>query len=101
MKRIEVLLKDGFEVIASTGRSQAATMLLKPGESEGGPNNEHKGSDQWLYVRSGFGEAIVNKESILLKPGVLLLIEAGEKHEIKNTGNEILDTLNFYAPPEY
>jgi hypothetical protein len=31
----------------------------------------------------------------------LLLIERGEAHEIRNTGDERLSTLNFYVPPVY
>ena len=36
-----------------------------------------------------------------LKPGVLVLIENGERHEIRNTGRALLKTLVFYAPPAY
>jgi len=32
---------------------------------------------------------------------VLLLIERGDRHEIRNTGTIPLTTLNFYAPPAY
>ncbi len=31
----------------------------------------------------------------------LLLIERGERHEIRNTGRQLLKTLNFYSPPAY
>jgi mannose-6-phosphate isomerase-like protein (cupin superfamily) len=31
----------------------------------------------------------------------LLLITAGESHEIKNNSDETLRTLNIYAPPEF
>ena len=31
----------------------------------------------------------------------LLLIEHGERHEIRNTGRTALKTLNFYCPPGY
>lgn len=33
--------------------------------------------------------------------GSLVLIEAGEAHETFNEGNELLSTLNVYAPPAY
>ena len=36
-----------------------------------------------------------------LEPGSLLLIEAGEAHEIANDGDVPLESLNIYAPPEY
>ncbi|HEU5299151.1 MAG TPA: cupin domain-containing protein [bacterium] len=90
-----------FRVVAGTSRSQAATMVLKPGGSTGSDNNEHPGSDQWLYVVSGFGEATVRNRHVAIEAGSLLLIEAGETHEIRNTGTEPLVTINVYAPPAY
>lgn len=92
--------KKGFHVIAKTKKSECATMVIEPGESEGGPDNKHK-ADQWLFVLEGEGQATVEGKHVTLKPGILLEIEAGEKHEIKNTGKALLKTLNFYAPPEY
>jgi len=76
-------------------------MVIKPGDCEGGPDNKHEGADQWLFVLSGVGEATVSKKKRKLSAGTLLLIEAGEPHEIKNTGKSPLRTVNFYAPPEY
>lgn len=90
-----------FEVAIGNTRSQAAVMVLAPGGKEGDADNRHRGADQWLYVVSGEGEAIVNSERHTLKRGTLLLIERGEKHEIRNTRNEPLATLNFYVPPAY
>lgn len=92
---------DEFAVAFGNERAQAATMVIAPGDAEGGPDNRHSGADQWLYVVAGEGAAIVNGETHVLRPGVLLLIERGETHEIRNTGPEPLQTLNFYAPPAY
>jgi mannose-6-phosphate isomerase-like protein (cupin superfamily) len=93
--------KGFFRVVAGTPRSQAATMVLKPGQSTGGDDNVHAGADQWLYVIAGRGKATVEGREIGLETGHLLLIEAGERHEIRNTGEEPLVTINVYAPPEY
>jgi mannose-6-phosphate isomerase-like protein (cupin superfamily) len=90
-----------FDVVAGTPRSQAATMVLKPGQATGGGDNVHAKSDQWLYVIGGKGEATVNSRRVGIESGELLLIEAGERHEIRNTGKEPLVTINVYAPPEY
>lgn len=91
----------GFQVVLGNEHSQAAQMTLAPKESEGGPDNRHRGADQWLYVVSGAGEAIVNKRRYPLTAGTLLLIERGDKHEIRNTGDEPLRSLNVYVPPAY
>lgn len=90
-----------FDVVASTDQSQAATMVLSPGQSTGGPKNVHKGSDQWLFVHAGSGVATIDGESHRIAAGDLVLIEPGEAHEIRNDGEEPLTTVNIYAPPEY
>ena len=77
-------------------------MVLPPGESEGGPDNRHRGADQWLFVVSGSGRATLNGRHYPLRAGRLLLIEQGDTHEIKNTSRrDQLVTLNFYVPPAY
>ena len=97
----QVRLEGEFAVVTGTVRSQAAVMVLAPGDAEGGPENRHRGADQWLYVLSGTGTAIVNGKRHALRAGSLLLIERGDRHEIRNTGRTPLRTLNFYVPPAY
>ena len=101
MKKADVRFEAGFHVLTGNVRSQAAVMVIAPGDKEGGEDNRHKGADQWLYVESGEGEAKVNGEVFVLTKGSLLLIEHGERHEIRNTGRSPLRTLNFYTPPAY
>ncbi|MDX1632843.1 MAG: cupin domain-containing protein, partial [Thermoanaerobaculia bacterium] len=62
----------GFRVLGGSGRSQAATMILDPGRPTGGPGNRHPDSDQWLYVISGRGRAVVEGETAPLEPGSLV-----------------------------
>ncbi len=101
MKRKKLRFSLGFRVAMGNRRSQAAEMVIPPGSSEGGPENRHRGADQWLYVVAGKGVARVNGRSYPLSAGVLLLIERCEKHKVKNTGRALLRTLNFYSPPTY
>jgi mannose-6-phosphate isomerase-like protein (cupin superfamily) len=91
----------GFHVLLGDAHSQAAQMVLAPGQAEGGPDNRHRGADQWLYVVGGVGKATVEGESISLRQGSLLLIQRGDAHEIRNTGKTALRTLNIYVPPAY
>ncbi len=101
MERTTVKFSQGFHVLIGDAQSQAASMVIRPGGSEGGPNNLHKGADQWLFVQAGTGEAIVNGHRYPLEAGALMLIARGDKHEIRNTGRADLKTLNFYVPPAY
>lgn len=53
MPRKQLRYGKGFAIALRNTRAQAATMVLAPGDTEGGPDNRHRGSDQWLYVVSG------------------------------------------------
>jgi mannose-6-phosphate isomerase-like protein (cupin superfamily) len=97
VKLMEIEMWGSFQVLSGTDRSQAATMVLSTGQSTGDPNNRYPQSDQWLFVTCGRGRG----EEREVEEGSLLLIEAGEAHEISNDGEVPLETLSFYAPPVY
>jgi mannose-6-phosphate isomerase-like protein (cupin superfamily) len=91
----------GFSVAMGNRRAQGATMVIEPGDSEGGPDNRHRGADQWLFVVAGSGVAVLGGRKHRLKSGSLVLVERGTTHEIRNTGRTPLKTLNVYVPPAY
>ena len=91
----------GFRVAFEVRKAQAAEMVIAPGGSEGGADNRHRGADQSLYVLSGSGVTTVEGKCVPLKAGTLLVIEKGERHEVRNTGRTLLKTLNFYYPPAF
>lgn len=101
MKHKTLPLQSGFEVAFASRQVQAAEMTLAPGSNTGGPDNRHRGADQWMYVVSGTGLAIVDGVQQVLQAGSLLVIEHGEAHEIRCTGDQPLRTVNFYSPPAY
>jgi mannose-6-phosphate isomerase-like protein (cupin superfamily) len=101
VKKKKLRFGEGFRVVRGNSASQAAEMVLAPGDAEGGADNRHRGADQWLFVLSGTGEATVNGRRHRLSPGSLLFIARREKHQVKNTGRALLRTLNFYVPPAY
>ena len=87
MKRTSVSYSRGFKLLLGDDHSQAATLVLAPGETTGGPENRHSGADQWIYVVSG--------------SGILVLIQRGDGHGFRNTGASDLCLLTFYTPPAY
>lgn len=101
MKSKHLRFGKGFRVAIGNARSQAAEMVIEPGKAEGDPSNRHRGADQWLYVISGTGRALVNGRRHALRAGTLLLIEHKDRHEVRNTGRGLLRTLNVYVPPAY
>jgi mannose-6-phosphate isomerase-like protein (cupin superfamily) len=91
----------GFSVSINDRHSQSATMVIAPGACEGGPDNRHRGADQWLFVVSGSGVAVLAGHKHKLRAGSLVLIRRGTTHEIRNAGDTPLKTLNIYVPPAY
>ena len=105
MRTKRLRFSKGFRVAFEVRRAQAAEMVIPPGDAEGGPDNRHRGADQWLFVVAGRRQATVEvegrKRRVALGPGTLLVIEKGERHEVRNTGRTLLRTLNFYYPPAF
>ena len=67
MKLKRLSLREGFRVVRGNRRSQAAEMVIAPGEAEGDPRNRHRGADQWLFVIEGSGSALVKKTRYTLR----------------------------------
>ena len=101
MQQRKLRFIEEFRVAITGAHAQAAEMVIAPGDAEGGPKNSHEGADQWLFVLAGSGTAYVEGKRIALRQHSLLLIERGEQHEIRCTGDVPLQTLNFYVPPAY
>lgn len=106
MRRTTLRFEPGFRVAFDVRQVQAAEMVITPGDSEGGPGNRHRGADQWLFVVGGRGNAKVYDDQgtaheVPLCEGTLLVIERGERHEVRNDSDAPLKTLNFYYPPAF
>jgi mannose-6-phosphate isomerase-like protein (cupin superfamily) len=101
MKSDHLSFRPGFRLSVGNAKSQAAVMVLAVGGMEGDADNFHRGADQWLYVIEGSGTAIINGHKTKLKAGTIVLIEAGDRHEIRNTGRTLLKTVSVYVPPAY
>jgi mannose-6-phosphate isomerase-like protein (cupin superfamily) len=101
MKRFSIAqgYSTGFDTLGSTDNSQGATLVVQPQTKTGGPANRHPASDQWIYVIAGAGRAIIAEREAHLDAGTILLIEAGETHEILCLGDEPLVMFTVFSPP--
>jgi len=84
MQRKTLRFGKAFNVVLGNRRSQAAQMVIPPGDAEGSAENRHAGADQWLFVVDGRGVATINGRRHPLQASALLLIEHGDKHQIRN-----------------
>ena len=86
------------KVLYTATNCQLVIMSLKPGEEIG---EEIHDVDQFLRVESGIGKTIINGEEQDINNGSAILIPAGVKHNLINTGDEYLKLYTLYTPPEH
>lgn len=92
---------EDFHLLETTGRTQTATMTLKPGESTGDDLNQHPHSDQTVVVLAGELTAEVGAEREVLRTGQSVIVPAGVKHRFRNEKNATAFAFTVYAPPAY
>jgi mannose-6-phosphate isomerase-like protein (cupin superfamily) len=85
------------KVISTNSHLQLVLMSLKSGEDIG--LEIHNNLDQFFRVEAGLGLAIINDKQYILKNGTVVIIPAGSKHNIINTGNDSLKLYTIYTLP--
>lgn len=90
-----------FKVISTTDKTQIALMTLSRMETSGPYGTDHPRADQVIIAVSGLGAVRVGKEEFELNPGDVLLIEAGEEHQITGISEESFVSLSVYGPIAY
>ncbi len=95
----ETLENENFrKVIYTSNYSQLVVMSIAPGEDIG---EEIHGLDQFIRVEKGLGKAVLNDEEYDIKDDWAVVIPAGVKHNIVNTGDTSLKLYSIYSPPEH
>ena len=95
---VTVRNEDFRRVLYTARYCQLVVMALKPKEEIG--MEVHK-LDQFFRVEEGTGEAILDGVHTAIKAGFAVLVPAGAKHNIVNTGSIPLKLYTLYAPPNH
>nr|WP_241242076.1 cupin domain-containing protein [Sphingobium algorifonticola] len=74
-------------------------MSLKPGEEIG--LEVHDDRDQFFRVESGSGEVVIDDETTPIADDDGIIVPAGARHNIVNTGDKPLKLYTLYGPPEH
>lgn len=85
-------------VLYTAKNCQLVVMALKPGEEIGA---EVHTLDQFFRVEDGTGEAILDGVRTAIQAGFAVIVPAGAKHNIVNTGSVPLKLYTIYAPPNH
>jgi mannose-6-phosphate isomerase-like protein (cupin superfamily) len=88
-----------FRRVLYTAKScQLVLMALKPEEEIG---SEVHTLDQFFRVEEGTGEAVLDGVRTAIRAGYAVVVPAGAKHNIINTGTVPLKLYTIYAPPNH
>jgi mannose-6-phosphate isomerase-like protein (cupin superfamily) len=74
-------------------------MTLKPGEQIG--EEIHQDIDQFFRFEEGEGKVIIDGKENVVKDGSGVIVPAGSKHNVINTGKGNLKLYSLYAPPKH
>ena len=85
-------------VLYTAKHCQLVLMALKPKEEIGAEVHE---LDQFFRVEEGAGVAILDGVSTPIRAGFAVIVPAGTKHNIINTGSGPLRLYTLYSPPNH
>ena len=85
-------------VLYTAKHCQLVLMALKPKEEIGAEVHE---LDQFFRVEEGAGVAILDGVSTPIRAGFAVIVPAGTKHNIINTGSGPLRLYTLYSPPQH
>ncbi|HOX68022.1 MAG TPA: cupin domain-containing protein [Burkholderiaceae bacterium] len=90
--------EDFRKVLYTASNCQLVVMALKPKEEIGA--EVHK-LDQFFRVEEGHGEAVLDGVRTAIQAGSAVVVPAGARHNIINTGTESLKLYTIYSPPNH
>lgn len=100
--QIEELTKDNtdFRHVLYTGKNlQLVLMALKPGQDIGAET--HATHDQFFRVEKGKGRIEIDGVSQKTKDGDAIIVPAGARHNLINSGDKPLKVYTIYSPPNH
>ena len=102
VENIEQLTLDNtdFRRVLYTGKHlQLVLMTLQPGDDVG--EEVHDGHDQFFRIESGKGEVLIDGSRHPVQDDDAVIVPAGARHNVTNTGDAPLKLYTLYAPPEH
>lgn len=89
-----------FRRVLYTGKFlQLVLMTLQPGEEIG--EEVHEDHDQFFRIESGSGEVLIDGARTPIKDDDAVIVPAGARHNVTNTGDQPLTLYTLYGPPDH
>jgi mannose-6-phosphate isomerase-like protein (cupin superfamily) len=91
---------DDFRHVLYTGHNlQLVLMTLQPGEEIG--SEVHEDRDQFFRIEEGEGAVDIDGVANEVADDFAVIVPAGARHNVRNTGDKPLRLYTIYAPPEH
>jgi mannose-6-phosphate isomerase-like protein (cupin superfamily) len=91
---------EDFRRVLYTGKNlQLVLMTLQPGEEIG--EEVHEDRDQFFRIEEGSGVIDIDGVENPVEDDIAVIVPAGARHNVRNTGDEPLRLYTIYAPPEH
>ncbi len=91
---------EDFRRVLYTGRNlQLVLMTLPPGCDIG--EEVHDDRDQFFRIEEGSGVVDIDGVANPVEADFAVIVPAGARHNVRNTGNEPLRLYTIYGPPEH
>jgi mannose-6-phosphate isomerase-like protein (cupin superfamily) len=89
-----------FRHVLYTGKHlQLVVMALKPGQEIG--EEIHSNRDQFFRIEKGKGEIEIDGNARKIKADDAIVVPAGARHNLVNTGSKMLKLYTLYGPPNH
>ena len=97
--RLTVENKDFRRVLYTGKHLQLVLMALRPGEEIG--EEVHDDHDQFFRIEKGEGEVWIDNQRTKIKADDAIVVPAGARPNVINTGDKKLKLYTVYGPPDH
>lgn len=91
--------EDFRRVLYTGAHLQLVAMTLQPGEEIG--EEVHEDRDQFFRFEQGRGEVLIDGKASPVEDDYGVIVPAGARHNVRNTGDTALKLYTLYGPPEH
>ncbi|NIJ06842.1 mannose-6-phosphate isomerase-like protein (cupin superfamily) [Sphingomonas vulcanisoli] len=99
IEKLTVANEDFRQVLYTGAHLQLVLMTLQPGEEIG--EEVHEDRDQFFRIEEGSGEVRIDGVANAVEDDFAVIVPAGARHNVINTGATPLRLYTIYGPPEH
>ena len=99
IERLTIENENFRRVLYSGEHLQLVLMTLQPGEEIGA--EVHEDRDQFFRIEEGEGAVDIDGKANPVRDDFAVIVPAGARHNVRNTGSAPLRFYTIYGPPEH